>query len=378
MKKLFISILTVIGIIVSGFAGVHTYSKFYNNYAYAGEFDDSQAGQNTADNQTDNSNNNGVDNSIQGISGDNSGNNNKNNNKDKTAPTVISVQPNFGTIGIPVDTTVEATFSEPVKASSVTDSTFKLENGADGTPVLADVSLSDDGNVATLTPTTALSPSASYKAAVTTGVKDLSGNKLASAETWSFTTGEGATTTTTTSTSTTTPSTNSSPASTDTALLDNGQISKQQSDIVMQSMQDDALVKRIFPLIVDKLDGDTILKKVDAQQLLEKVLPYLDVRVSVREEAVPVSTGKGGGIAVLHSQATCGQGEILVGGGFQGNTEVSSSSRGESDNTWRVQGYHPSDIYGSGNILSDLNAVAQCMKVEVDVKAPGGAPLLPP
>lgn len=362
MKKVLLPIVTAIGIFVGGFAASLTISESSNNYAYAGEFGDSQDGQNTEENQTDNSNNNG-DNNIQGISGDSSSNSQKK-IKDKTAPTVTSVKPNYGTVGIPLDTNVEATFSEPVKDSSVTDSTFKLENGADGTPVLDDISLSDDGTITTLTPSSPLSASTSYKATISTDIEDLAGNGIASDETWSFTTGEGA------------PTTNNSPDAADTSSSDNGIISKQQSDIVMQSMQDDALVERIFPLIVNKLDGATILKKVDGQQLLEKVLPYLDIKLLARTQLgdaknVGVTGLKAG---VQRSDAHCNAGEIPSGGGFDSNADTKVL-------TPSVDGW-----YSISSAATDyhIQAVAQCLKIEVGIKsieasqAPGGSPLLPP
>jgi hypothetical protein len=360
MKEAFISIITVIGIVIGGLAAVHTFSEFSGNYAYAGEFDGSQNEQNTGDNQTDSSNNNG-DNGIQGIKGDSNSNSQKNNDKDKSAPTVLSVTPNYGTVGIPLDTTIEATFSEPVRASSVTISTFKLENSADNTPVLSDVSLSVDGTIATLTPTAPLSPSTSYKATVTTGLKDLAGNKIASDETWTFTTGEGA------------PTSSNNPNPEATSSLDNGQISKQTSDIVMQSMQDDQLVERIFPLIVNKLDGATILKKVDGQQLLEKVLPYLDIKLVGREQLGTTSIVKVSGLATnfkpAQSHAECNGDEIASGGGFDTTGFISKSAR--SANGWYA-------MAGSEHNDFQLQDNVQCIKIEVGIKPTGSSPLLPP
>jgi hypothetical protein len=360
MKEAFISIITVIGIVIGGLAAVHTFSEFSGNYAYAGEFDGSQNEQNTGDNQTDSSNNNG-DNGIQGIKGDSNSNSQKNNDKDKSAPTVLSVKPNYGTVGIPLDTTIEATFSEPVRASSVTISTFKLENSADNTPVLSDVSLSVDGTIATLTPTAPLSPSTSYKATVTTGLKDLAGNKIASDETWTFTTGEGA------------PTSSNNPNPEATSSLDNGQISKQTSDIVMQSMQDDQLVERIFPLIVNKLDGATILKKVDGQQLLEKVLPYLDIKLVGREQLGSKKIVDVSGILSKYADsiANCNDDEIVSGGGFFTTGDVSASNH-FSANGWHVTAHAATDFTVEGNV--------QCIKIEVGTKLPalpappGGSP----
>lgn len=99
------------------------------------------------------------------------------------------MQPNYGTVGISDDAKVEVTFSEPMKISSLTNTTFKLQNSGDNTAVAGDISLSNDGTVATLTPSSPLSPSTPFTATVSNSVKDLAGNKLVSAKIWIFTTG---------------------------------------------------------------------------------------------------------------------------------------------------------------------------------------------
>ena len=58
-----------------------------------------------------------------------------------------------------------------------------------GPPVTGTVSLDVTGTIATFTPLSPLAPSTTYMATITTGVTDLAGNPLASAEVWSFTTG---------------------------------------------------------------------------------------------------------------------------------------------------------------------------------------------
>ncbi len=41
-------------------------------------------------------------------------------------------------------------------------------------------------------------------------------------------------------------------------------------------------LNRLFPHIIQKLDGHTLLQKIDARTLAAKVLPYLDLSASVR------------------------------------------------------------------------------------------------
>jgi len=62
-----------------------------------------------------------------------------------------------------------------------------LKNSA-GTPIAGTVSQSPDNKVATFDPSSSLAASTSYTATLTTGVKDIAGNAMTSAKSWSFTT----------------------------------------------------------------------------------------------------------------------------------------------------------------------------------------------
>ena len=102
---------------------------------------------------------------------------------DVTPPTVQSVVPLNSATSVAVNSKVTATFSEPMNSGTITTSTFTLKQGT--TAVAGTVSYS--GNVATFTPSAALAGSKVYTATLTTGVKDVAGNALAT-YTWSFTT----------------------------------------------------------------------------------------------------------------------------------------------------------------------------------------------
>ena len=106
--------------------------------------------------------------------------------KDKIAPKIINVKPNYGTINIPVTSAIEASFNKAVQKATVSPSTFLVKN-PDGSMVSGAVSLSIDGKTALFTPTF-LNPSTQYKVTISTGVKDIAGNTMASPENWSFTT----------------------------------------------------------------------------------------------------------------------------------------------------------------------------------------------
>jgi hypothetical protein len=103
---------------------------------------------------------------------------------DVTAPTVVSVIPAMNATSVALSTVASATFSEAMDAATITSSTFTLKQGT--TAVAGTVTYS--GTKATFTPSAALTGSTVYTATITTGSKDLAGNAVASAYSWSFTT----------------------------------------------------------------------------------------------------------------------------------------------------------------------------------------------
>jgi hypothetical protein len=103
---------------------------------------------------------------------------------DVTAPTVLSVVPANASTGASTTTKASVTFSEPMKSTTLSTTTFSLKQGS--TVVAGSVIYS--GTTATFTPSAALLPSMVYTGTVTTGVTDAAGNALAANYTWSFTT----------------------------------------------------------------------------------------------------------------------------------------------------------------------------------------------
>jgi hypothetical protein len=100
-------------------------------------------------------------------------------------PRVTSTDPVDNGTRIDPGANISATFSEKMDPASITKSTFKLfKLTSSGTTQITNVSVSPstDGLKATLDPfgssTTRLSKGAKYKAVVTTGAKDLAGNRL--------------------------------------------------------------------------------------------------------------------------------------------------------------------------------------------------------
>lgn len=105
---------------------------------------------------------------------------------DTTAPVVSSTDPLNNATGVATNKKIAVTFSENMDSSTIKTSTFTVTK-PDGTAVSGTVTYTD--RIANFAPTAALASTATYTARVTTGVKDLSGNPLATIYTWKFTTG---------------------------------------------------------------------------------------------------------------------------------------------------------------------------------------------
>jgi hypothetical protein len=98
-------------------------------------------------------------------------------------PTVISVAPVAGAIGVCSNAVLDATFSEAMDPSTINTSTFTLSPAAPGA-----VTLDSTSEVAAYTPAANLALNTTYTATITTGAKDDFGSPLAAAFVWSFTT----------------------------------------------------------------------------------------------------------------------------------------------------------------------------------------------
>jgi Ice-binding-like/Bacterial Ig-like domain len=107
---------------------------------------------------------------------------------DTTPPTVSSTGPVAGAIGVAFNTLITASFSEPMDPLSITTANFTLACPS-GNPIAGTVGYAVSGNVATFTPVSNLPASTSCTATISTGVQDVAHNAMASAYTWSFTTG---------------------------------------------------------------------------------------------------------------------------------------------------------------------------------------------
>ncbi|MHB8381666.1 MAG: Ig-like domain-containing protein [Candidatus Binataceae bacterium] len=118
-----------------------------------------------------------------------------------TDPTVISTNPVNLAANVATNQKIIATFSGAMDSTTIIGSTFTL-TGPGTTPVTGAVTYSFVGATAAFTPASALTAGVLYTATITTGAKDLAGNPIASAFTWTFTTGAGPDSTAPTVTST--------------------------------------------------------------------------------------------------------------------------------------------------------------------------------
>ncbi len=106
---------------------------------------------------------------------------------DITPPRVTATSPANGQTAVSSAATVTATFSEAIDPTTINASTFviRVTNGA---VVPGTVTYAVATHVAEFKPTGPLPNPANLTATVTTGVKDLAGNKLAADFSWTFTT----------------------------------------------------------------------------------------------------------------------------------------------------------------------------------------------
>ena len=108
---------------------------------------------------------------------------------DKTGPTVIGTQPATDAVDVPVNSVINATFSEAMNISSINTDTFQLLGDGSVTPVVGTLSFSVDNTTAKFKPTSDLVTSPGYTATIKgapNGVKDKAGNLLAADDSWHF------------------------------------------------------------------------------------------------------------------------------------------------------------------------------------------------
>ena len=103
-----------------------------------------------------------------------------------TIPTVTSTNPADGVTDADIRTTIEATFSESMRASTITASTFTLT--ALGEVIAGNVSYGWGSQTVTFAPSSSLKHSTTYTATIAAEIETSDGNSMGSDFSWSFTT----------------------------------------------------------------------------------------------------------------------------------------------------------------------------------------------
>lgn len=98
-------------------------------------------------------------------------------------PTVVGTTPAAGASDVARNTTITATFSEPVAAASVTPNSFQV-SPVQGAAIAG--TLAVNGATVTFTPAAPLLFDTTYNVLLTTGITDADGAPMAAAHTWSF------------------------------------------------------------------------------------------------------------------------------------------------------------------------------------------------
>jgi ice-binding like protein/Big-like domain-containing protein len=105
------------------------------------------------------------------------------------APSVLLESPVDGALDVSNNTLITASFSEPMDAASLTDTTVEV-TGPGTTVVLGALDYDTDLDVLTFTPDDPLADNVVFSVIITTGATDLDGNALENDFEWSFTSGE--------------------------------------------------------------------------------------------------------------------------------------------------------------------------------------------
>lgn len=108
---------------------------------------------------------------------------------DTTRPTVISTSPRNGDLNVSITKIITATFSEAMKALSITAAgTFTVKDTNTSANVPGTTTYSVINKIASFKPTANLAADTNYTATITTAAQDLAGNAMLSNYNWTFVT----------------------------------------------------------------------------------------------------------------------------------------------------------------------------------------------
>ncbi len=103
---------------------------------------------------------------------------------DTTPPTVLSTSPDNASLA-PIISTISATFSEIMNSSTITTSSFTVNNGVAN--ISGSITFNDAETQAMFSPSTLLSYNTTYTVTLTSAIRDVAGNSLTTTS-WNFTT----------------------------------------------------------------------------------------------------------------------------------------------------------------------------------------------
>lgn len=106
---------------------------------------------------------------------------------DLLPPNVVFTNPDDQELDVPVDSLIEAQFSEAMDDLSLLGTTFTV-TGPLNTPVLGNLTYDGLDHVASFAPSIDLLPDTEYEVKITTNAEDLAGNAMTTDYTWTFTT----------------------------------------------------------------------------------------------------------------------------------------------------------------------------------------------
>src|SRR5436190_56828 len=102
---------------------------------------------------------------------------------DTTPPTVSATVPANAATAVPINQTINATFSEAMDPLTINTASLRV-TGPGGTAVTGIVAYDVPSKIATLNPVSTLAPNATYTATITTGARDLAGNAVGANFVW--------------------------------------------------------------------------------------------------------------------------------------------------------------------------------------------------
>lgn len=155
------------------------------------------------------------------------------------------------------------------------------------------------------------------------------------------------------------------------------------------------MVDRLFPYIIQKIDGKTLAQKIDVATLLQKIdaktlaakaLPYLDNKITITYRAGEKNIQKSN---FMELKAGCLPEEIAVSGGFfnyKNSLVEYRPNKVVSPDYWQFE------FYGGDHGPAVTSTGVNCLKAELGLlseprpppplqpplQPPGGAPLQPP